>query len=154
MESIRNLEHRGYPGYYHHHWLVEIDDRFVTFRFKTPLLCSSWRYTFPKSYQQRLSAVDRVSFLFWDDSFQYREVVQLSEANVAAELDAFVRRYGVYPEWRYALEKLRPNVRQRVKRVLKNTRRFRAVADRLLGRRIVVADEEKFWASIPDHDSR
>ena len=154
MESIRNLEHRGYPGYYHHHWLVEVADHKVTFRFKTPLMCSSWRFTLPKSYLRRLRAEDRVTWLFWDGSFDYDEVVQLSEASVAAELEAFVRQLHVYPGWRYALERFRPNVRQRVKRILKRTKHFRPLADRLLGRRITVADEEQFWASIPDHHSR
>ena len=75
METIRNLEHRGYPGYYHHHWLVDIADNLVTFRFKTPLLSSSWRYTLPRSYRRCLGPEDRVSYLFWEGSFDYREVV-------------------------------------------------------------------------------
>lgn len=154
MESIRNLEHRGYPGYYHHHWLVEISEHVITFRFKTPLMCSSWKYTFPKSYLSQLSADDRVAWLFWQGSFGYLEVVQLSEQKVAAELESFVRRHRPYPEWRYVADRLRPNVKARAKRALKRTRRFRAIADRLLGRRIVVADEEAFWAAIEDHESR
>ena len=154
METIWNLEHRGYPGYYHHHWLVEIADAAITFRFKTPLLCSSWRYTFPRSFLRHLRPEDRVAWLFWDNSFEYREIVQLGEENVAAELDAFVRRHRPYPAWRYALERLRPNPRARVKRVLKSTKRLRRVADRLLGRQIFVADEERFWRDIPDHESR
>jgi hypothetical protein len=154
MESIRHLEHRGYPGYYHHRWLVEIANNTAIFRFKTPLMCSSWRYTFPKSYVRRLTAEERVAFLFWEGSFDYREVVQLSEPNVATELEAFIRRYGVYPESRYALERLRPDVRGRVKRVLKRTKWLRPLANRLLRRQLVVDDEDRFWASIPDHDSR
>jgi hypothetical protein len=47
MESIRNLEHRGYPGYYHHRWLVEVEGHDVVFRFKTPLMSSSWKFTLP-----------------------------------------------------------------------------------------------------------
>ena len=154
MESIWSLEHKGYPGYYHHHWLVEVDGDQITFRFKTPLMCSSWRYTFPRSYVRRLAPEDRVSWLFWDGSFRAREVVQLSEGRVAEELAAFIRRYSVYPNWRYAAERLRPNLRQRAKRALKRTTRFRAVADRLLGRKIVVPDEESYWASLGDHESR
>lgn len=154
MESIWSLEHRGYPGYYHHHWLAEIDDDEITFRFKTALMCSSWRYTLPRTYLRVLKAEDRVSWMLWKESFRFREIVQLSEARVAEELDAFVRRHGVYAQWRYVVDRLRPNLRQRAKRLLKRTTRFRAVADRILGRKIVVADEERFWASLPDHDSR
>lgn len=153
MESIRNLEHRGYSGYYHHHWLVEIADNTVTFRFKTPLLNTSWRYTLPRSYRRKLSDEERVAFLFWDGSFAFREVVQLSEARVAAELDAFVRARHVYPAWRYALDRLRPDLRGRIKRALKRTPRLRPLAHRLLGRPITVADEEALWASLPDHNS-
>ena len=153
MESIWELEHPGYPGYYHHHWLVEVDGNAITFRFKTPLMCSSWRYTFPRSYARRLSADERVTWLMWDGTFESREIVQLSEDTVAAELEAFIRRHDVYPAWRYALEKLRPDLRRRVKQALKRTKRFRGLADRLLGRRIVV-DEEQLWASLPDHESR
>jgi SAM-dependent methyltransferase len=153
MESIRDLEHPGYPGYYHHHWLVEIQDQEITFRFKTPLLCSSWRYTFPRSYVRRLRPEDRVSCLFWEGAFAYREVVQLSEEKVAQELESFARQHYRYPAWRYALERLRPDLRARTKKALKRTKRFRSLADRLLGRRINL-DEERIWAEIPDHDSR
>lgn len=154
METIRNLEHRGYPGYYHHHWLVEIENGTVTFRFKTPLLCSSWRYTFPRAYLRELRPEDRVAWLFWQDSFVFREIVQLGEDNVAAELDAFVRRHRPYPAWRYGLEQLRPDIRNRVKRALKSTKRFRPLADRLLGRQLHVGDESQFWKDIPDHESK
>ena len=78
----------------------------------------------------------------------------MSEEKVAAELEAFVRQLHAHPDWRYALERLRPNLRQRVKRILKRTRRFRPFADRLLGRKIVVGDEERFWASLPEHHSK
>jgi hypothetical protein len=154
METIWNLEHRGYPGYYHHHWLVEIDGDRVTFRFKTPLLSSSWRYTFPRSYLRQLRPEERVAWLFWEGGFTYREVVQLGEENVAGELDAFVRTHRPYPGWRYSLERFRPDVRGRIKRALKGTKRFRGIAERLLGRHLHVADEEQFWRDIPDHESK
>jgi len=153
MESIRNLEHRGYPGYYHHRWLVEVEGHDVVFRFKTPLMSSSWRFTLPKSYLRALKAEDRVSWLFWEGQFGYHEVIQISEDRVAEELEAFVRRLGVYSGWRYALERARPRPRARLKRFLKRTKRFRSVADRLLGRRILM-DEEQLWANLPDHQSK
>ena len=154
METIRNLEHQGYPGYYHHHWLVEIENGGITFRFKTPLMSTSWKYTFPRSYVKQLDAEARVAWLFWDDTFPFREVVQLGEGNVAAELEEFVRKHRPYPAWRYALERLRPDPRARAKRLLRNTRRFRKIADRLLGRQIFVADEDRFWRELPDHESK
>src|SRR6476469_7041715 len=52
VESILGLESPGYPGYYHHRWLVEIEGSELTFRFKTPLMCSSWKYVFPRSSQR------------------------------------------------------------------------------------------------------
>jgi hypothetical protein len=154
MESIFGLERPGYPGYYHHHWLVEIHDNTIDFRFKTPMMSSSWQYRFPRSYLRSLAPEDRVSWLFWESSFEFREVFQLSEQNVADELAAFIRSDGAYPAWRYALETLRPNLRQRAKRILKRSRKFRPLADRLLGRKIVVADEEQFWRDLPDHHSK
>ncbi len=153
MESIWGLEHPGYPGYYHHRWLVDVQGDELTFRFKTPLMTSSWRFVLPRSYRRGLKAEDRVSWLFWDRAFRYREVIQISEDKVADELAAFVRSLAVYPEWRYTLERLRPRPRARAKRFLKRTKRFRPLADRLLGRQIFM-DEEKLWASLPDHESR
>jgi hypothetical protein len=153
MESIRNLEHRGYPGYYHHRWLVEVGRHDVIFRFKTPLMSSSWRFTFPKSYLRALKGEDRVSWLFWEGKFRYHEVIQISEDKVAEELEAFVRTFDVYPDWRYALERARPRPRLRVKQFLKRTKRFRPLADRLLGRQILM-DEEQLWGSLPDHQSK
>jgi hypothetical protein len=133
---------------------VEMDSSVVTFRFKTPLLCASWRYRFPRSYLRDLGPEDRVAWRFWEDSFTCREIVQLGEDNVAAELEAFVRTHRPYPAWRYRLERLRPDLRKRVKRALQSTTRLRRVADRLLGRRIHVADEDRFWRDIPDHESK
>lgn len=155
MESIWRLEHPGYPGYYHHHWLVEVDpDQRLTFRFKTPLMSSSWKYVLPHSYLRRLPERERVTWLFWDGRLDCRELVQLSEESVAAELEGFVRARHAYAPWRYQLEKLRPDVRQRAKRFLKRSTRLRPLANRLLGRELTVADEGKFWAEIPAHDSR
>lgn len=155
MESIWRLEHPHYPGFYHHRWLVGLEsDETLTFRFKTPLMCSSWKYVLPRRHLRRLSADDRVTYLFWNGRFAFRELVQISEDKVAADLEGFVRAQQAYGGWRYALDRLRPDLRRRVKRALKRSTRLRPLANRLLKRTLVMDDEDKFWSEIPDHESR
>jgi len=154
MESILGLEAPGYPGYYHHRWLVEVEGNALLFRFKTPLMCSSWKYVLPRSYQHRLAVDERVACLFWEESFAYCEVVQISEDRIAAELETFIKDLHAYPRWRYGLEHLRPDLRRRAKRLLKRSPRLRPLANRLLKRELMVDDEVRFWAEIPDYRSR
>ena len=116
-------------------------------------MSSLWKYALPKSFLRRLSERERVTWLFWEDAFASREVIQLSEVKVAAELEAFVRGHGAYGPWRYLLEMFRPDLRQRAKRFLKRSKRLRPLANRLLRRELMVEDEAKFWADIPAHYS-
>src|SRR6185295_7987329 len=91
VESIVGLEGQRYAGYYHHRWLVDVEPGRLVFRFKSHLIHESSRYHLPRRHLARLRPEDRVSFLFWEGSFECVELIQISGLEVARELEAFVR---------------------------------------------------------------
>lgn len=150
MESIMGLEGKHYAGYYHHRWLIEIEGSEIIFRFKPGLLHNSWRFHFPKSYLKKLSEEERVSWLFWEGAFQYKEVIQISYLKVAHELEEFVRRRRVYPPLFYSIAEMRESILRK----LRKSSRLRAIAERILGRNINAEDKHSFWSDIPEIHSR
>lgn len=146
MEVIWGVERSGYTGYYHHRWLVDIAENRIEFRFKSALLLSGWRYHLPHSHLKRLSETDKVSWLFWDNSFDYAEIIEISDDAIMQGLERFVRERQGYPAWYYALAPL-AHPGQSAKRLVKNTPAIRAVAEKLLGRQL--ADERSVWSDLP-----
>lgn len=90
VESVRGLEGRNYVGHYHHRWLVEIQADTVLFRFKPHAIHEDRRYHLPRRRLRALAPQDRVTWLFWEGSFNYAEVVQVSHVETLRELAAFV----------------------------------------------------------------
>lgn len=92
-ESCRGME-PGIAGLSHHRWLIEIAGRSLRFIPKLHRI-HNWRYSLPKSVLRGLSETDSVQWLFWQDSFDYSEVVLHGEAQLQ-ELDRFVQRSRPY----------------------------------------------------------
>jgi hypothetical protein len=135
IESTFGAESDHYPGYYHHRWFVDLDpqQQSVEFHFKSWLLLDSWKYHLPKRYLKRLSEADKVSWLFWENSFDYKEVLNLG--GETAELEAFVRSHHAYSPVCYRLDALR-RPRQLAKNIVRNNKLLRPLAEKLLGRAI------------------
>jgi hypothetical protein len=92
LESIRGVEGRNYVGLYHHRWLVEIEHGTVLFRLKPHAIHESRLYHLPRRHLRRLAPSDRVTWLFWQGTFSFAEVVQISHLQTRRELAAFVER--------------------------------------------------------------
>jgi hypothetical protein len=156
VESTIGLEGKHYTGYYHHRWLVEIEDSTVTFRFKPQLINESWMYHFPKSTLRKLTSEEKVSYLFWEGNFKYREIITLSMVNVIRELEQFVRNQCVYPKWHtlarfyYLMDGLRPN--EVAENLFKKYPKTRKLVEHILRRKLVedVKDNSAFWLSLPE----
>jgi hypothetical protein len=159
VESIMGLEKPHYAGYYHHRWLIEIKGSEIIFRFKPHLIHSSWKYHFPKSYLKKLSEEERVSYLFWKDTFQYKEVIQISALKIAKELEEFIRSKKVYPSLFYTLDSVWNGTRPKeivksILKTLKKSPRLKAIIQRISGRKIIYKDSDSFWLNIPEVYSR
>ena len=99
VESCRGTE-PGQVGWSHHRWLVDIDHGHVAFLMKYHMIHSHWRFALPRTYLRRLRPEGHVQWLFWEDRFDFREVMIHGVENIAAELERFVRQTYPYPKWR------------------------------------------------------
>jgi len=73
LETCRGIERPGMVGLSHHRWFVEPLDHELLFIPKYHFIHTHWRYSFPKSFSRSLSASERVSVLWWEDDFRFRE---------------------------------------------------------------------------------
>lgn len=103
-ELAFGVESRVYAGYYHHRWLVEMSSTAakVVFLMKPHFIHGSWQYHIPKRMCRRLTAPERVTWLFWEGGFGYKEQVEIDMVAFKRMILDFVRRTGAYSNWRYA----------------------------------------------------
>jgi hypothetical protein len=105
LELIKGVDNKEYCGYYHHRWLIEIkENNSLIFRFKPSFIHNDWRFHLPFRYLKKMSEKEKVSYLFWDKSFNYCEVIQTSRDKVAEHIGNFVKKMGVYAPIRYAIK--------------------------------------------------
>ncbi len=97
-ESCRGWESPRIAGLSHHRWLIDIDPQApaVKFTMKYHMIHADWQLSFPARYFAALTAEQRVSWLFWDDSFAVEEAISHGLDTIRAELDAFVRSHRPY----------------------------------------------------------
>jgi len=93
MESVYELDGRGYAGYCHHRWFVEVIGNHVIFRPKTDLLHGSRRFHLPRKVAASLSSEEQVTWLFWDDNFTYEERFVMSRQDMERDLIEFRSRF-------------------------------------------------------------
>lgn len=101
VESVR------YAGYSHHRWIAEILNNKISFFHKPHLIHSLWKYHFPVSYGRHIKQVDRVQCLFWEDSFDFEEKINVEFDVLLREIKEFIAFSGVYSESRYRIDELR-----------------------------------------------
>ena len=137
-ESIMGLEGRSYTGYGNHRWLVQIQGSEIIFQHRTPILYNSAQFYLPRKYLQRLKEEDKVSFLFWEGSFEYKEIIHIGYHNIAQELERFARSKIALP--------FPVILMQNLKKIGK------AIKDRIWARSVDRTDD--FWKDLPDIESR
>jgi SAM-dependent methyltransferase len=103
-ESCRGAERDDMAGLSHHRWLVEIDRGHLRFSQKYHLIHTDFDLSLPKRFLARLSEEQRVSWLFWEESFTFEEVWLHGVESIYGELRDFVRGHHVYPRHRYWLQ--------------------------------------------------
>jgi len=93
-ESCRGME-PGITGLSHHRWLVEIDGNRVTFVQKFHRI-HNWQYSLPSSVLKGLTAEQSVTWLFWENSFEFQEIFLHGEQQLNYLRD-FVDQTKPYP---------------------------------------------------------
>jgi ubiquinone/menaquinone biosynthesis C-methylase UbiE len=92
-ESINGLEGRGYVGLYHHRWFVELDEGGLVFRHKPHSIHGSKDLSIPKKFRKRLTEENSYISLFWNESIQGKELVELSMSIVNQELKEYASSF-------------------------------------------------------------
>jgi len=96
-ESCRGFE-PGIVGLSHHRWLIDIAGNEISFTMKFHSIHGHWRLSLPAKFAQSLAPERAFQWLFWDDSFSFREITIHGDAQVAS-LEHFVKSVKPYPAW-------------------------------------------------------
>ena len=124
IEVPSRLEEQSYGfqgpwvGWGHHRWLIDVTEDRIDFVFKHHVVHGRASDHFPAGFQQGLAPEERVSTLWWEDSFEYGERVFTS----AEELDPYVadfvsrHRHAVTLPRRGVAERVRGRLRRRLRR--------------------------------------
>ena len=98
IEVPSRLEEQSYGfqgpwvGWGHHRWLIDVTGQRIDFVFKHHVIHGRESDHFPPGFQQRLTAEQRVSTLWWEGSFDYAERVFTSAEEVDPYVADFVTR--------------------------------------------------------------
>jgi SAM-dependent methyltransferase len=148
-ESVLGAEEKTYAGYFHHRWLVDIKGSEIIFRAKPHLLHASWKLHLPVWYGKKMTEEQKVQFLFWDDSFSFKEVIVISAPLMLREYEQFIRSTGVYPDWYYKADAMRP--KNMAKNILLKHPALRKMIEKALGRRLPLGqDNIEFWEKVKE----
>ena len=109
-------------GLSHHRWLIQVQDNYIDFVQKYHTIHSSFRFSFPHSYWRRMSPVEQIAWLFWDDTFTFAERTIHGPGNIASELEDYVQRVRPYSETRLALGRWYRYLAYQGERVARRTR--------------------------------
>ena len=100
FETTLGIERPTQAGLSHHRWLIEIHGTEIVFLQKYHMLHSHWRFALPKRYGKTLDPAALVQWLWWDDTFDAREVTIHGLAAQEHELEQYVEATYPYPRWR------------------------------------------------------
>jgi len=153
-ESIMGINGNKFAGYLHHRWLIEIVDNKIIFRFKYHQIHSSWKFFIPKSYSKSLSEEKLVSYLFWANSFEYEELIQISGLKITSELEEFIKKKEIYPAYYYSIDKL-INARPFLKKVLLKNPRLKKISEQIFGDVVTLGiKDELIWNDVQEFHSK
>lgn len=115
FEACRGMEHKNIAGLSHHRWFVEIHDNHVQFTLKYHLIHSDFQLSFPPSFARKLSKLETISYLFWEDSFTFAETQLHGQENIYDNLRQFVAQRYHYPAYRFQMQQINQQVERGVK---------------------------------------
>jgi len=81
-----------WAGYRHHRWLIDVSQAGIEFVMKDHSLHSDPASHFPAGFLHALTIEDRVSTLWWEDSFSFRERLFIEDLPGASYMPDFVAR--------------------------------------------------------------
>jgi SAM-dependent methyltransferase len=116
-ESCRGIENYNIAGLSHHRWLVEISNNNVEFTMKYHNIHSSYTLSFPVSFSKKVSGIEKVSFLFWEDSFNFSEKSIQGIEQIYKELENFVSIRYKYPVYIRASEEIRKKLQENLNKI-------------------------------------
>ena len=125
VETCRGVNRDCPVGYYHHRWMVEVEGKAVRFTQKTGIIFNHWSYSFPRKYLWSLSPDQRVTYLFWEGTFEATEVSSHDKEEIKKELAGYVAKHHPYPAWRFQAEETMASLnrgRRAIKKVFKRKR--------------------------------
>jgi len=103
-ESCRGWERDNLAGLSHHRWLIEMEGTHISFLQKFHMIHAAFDLSFPASFLRRLTELEKNSFLFWEDSFTFEEIIIHGLENQAQNLRQFVAERHHYPSYRTWLD--------------------------------------------------
>ena len=98
-EQTRGV-HGPWVGWSHHHWLVDIEETEIQFVLKPHLLHGRPEFCINLEWTEGLPAAERVSRMFWEGAFAYKERVFYEPDELHEYLLAEVARAGPAAEVR------------------------------------------------------
>jgi len=104
VELTKGVANSRYAGYYHHRWLAEIKNSKIVFKFKPHFIHNNWKFHFPKKSLSRLKDDEKVSFLFWEQTFDFYEEIQISKDKIEQDIFNFIKDQKTYPKVYYSLD--------------------------------------------------
>ncbi|MFA5061311.1 MAG: methyltransferase domain-containing protein [Candidatus Pacearchaeota archaeon] len=123
-ELTKGIDNNKYVGYYHHRWLIELKKNKLYFRFKPHFIHNDKRYHFPKTYLKRITEEKINTFLFWDDEFEFSEIIQISRDKTKRYLNRIILKEGYRKKATLFLnfiDKIKYNYKYIKKKLNKNT---------------------------------
>lgn len=120
-ETCRGWESSSIAGLSHHRWLIDISESARSIRFvpKFHMIHSHPRYNLSPRLFSGLSEEKKVSWLFWDDSFEYSEVTCHGLDAISRELEGFSSQYQRYPAWKLGFESFTGRIGSVLERVVR-----------------------------------
>ncbi len=88
------------------------------------MIHSHWRFSFPVSHAKRQRPEEEVQWLWWEDSFDFEEVIIHGIDEEERELERFVELTRPYPARRLALDKQARRVRTLLTRAIAKLHRI------------------------------
>ena len=117
VESCRGVEPYNLVGWSHHRWLVDIEENSVTFLMKYHMIHSHWRFSFPKSYKNRLPDKKLVQWLFWEDGFKFSEKTIHGFDSIDQELESFEQKTHPYSSILLRIDRFLRNLQNKKLRI-------------------------------------
>lgn len=92
VEQSLGIEHPRFAGYYHHRWLVSVEESELVFRHKPHLLHATRdAIVADLGVSRRINPAYEITTLFWTGTLRARESLEFDEQRVVDELVAFAR---------------------------------------------------------------